>query len=52
MRIEDDILITETGWKNLSKLAPRKIDEIEAMMAKESTLDDFVLPDINKEIGK
>ncbi|MBW8051345.1 MAG: M24 family metallopeptidase [Cytophagales bacterium] len=52
VRIEDDILITETGWKNLSKLAPRKIDEIEAMMAKESTLDDFVLPDINKEIGK
>ena len=32
VRIEDDILVTETGWENLSKMAPREINEIEALM--------------------
>jgi len=46
VRIEDDILITEKGWENLSKLAPRTIADIEKMMAQPSALDDFKLPEI------
>ncbi|KAM9960876.1 hypothetical protein ACTFIW_010034 [Dictyostelium discoideum] len=34
VRIEDDILVTETGCDNLSKNLPRTIDEIEAFMLK------------------
>jgi Xaa-Pro aminopeptidase len=44
VRIEDDVLITETGAENLSKDAPRTAAEVEAMMAKPSALDDFKLP--------
>ena len=47
IRIEDDILITEDGPVNLSGEAPRTIEAIEAMMAKKSVLDDFVLPDLD-----
>ena len=32
VRIEDDILVTENGFKNLSAAAPRDIDGIEALM--------------------
>ncbi len=32
VRIEDDILITDTGYENLSAKAPRSIEEIEALM--------------------
>ncbi|MDQ3292778.1 MAG: aminopeptidase P N-terminal domain-containing protein [Bacteroidota bacterium] len=46
IRIEDDILITEKGWENLSIVAPRTIPEIEALMAKPSALDDFMLPEL------
>lgn len=46
VRIEDDILITEKGWENLSKLAPRTVADIEQMMAQPSALDDFTLPEI------
>ncbi len=46
IRIEDDILITNDGWTNLSKKAPRSIEEIEEMMKKSSALDDFALPKI------
>jgi len=49
VRIEDDILITEDGWVNLSEMAPRKSEDIEAMMAQDSPLDDFVLPDLDGE---
>ena len=47
IRIEDDILITENGPKNLSELAPRKWNEIEEIMKLDSALDSFVLPEIN-----
>jgi Xaa-Pro aminopeptidase len=35
VRIEDDILVTPTGYENLSAAAPRDPDQIEALMADE-----------------
>lgn len=34
VRIEDDILVTETGWKNLSAALPRTIADIESFMSR------------------
>ena len=47
VRIEDDILITENGPVNLSALAPRTTEGIEAMMKKQSPLTNFVLPKLD-----
>ncbi|MBM1107832.1 aminopeptidase P N-terminal domain-containing protein [Aurantibacter crassamenti] len=47
VRIEDDILITENGPINLSEMAPRTTEAIEAMMKKASPLDKFVLPSLD-----
>lgn len=47
VRIEDDILITEDGPVNLSSLAPRTTESIEAVMKESSPLDDFVLPGLD-----
>lgn len=44
VRIEDDVLITQDGYENLSHFAPRSIIEIEKKMAIKSALDDFILP--------
>jgi Xaa-Pro aminopeptidase len=44
VRIEDDALITQNGYELLSIFAPRKVEEIEKMMAEKSALDDFNLP--------
>jgi Xaa-Pro aminopeptidase len=44
VRIEDDALITETGYELLSHFAPRSIENIEKMIAQKSALDDFKLP--------
>ncbi len=33
IRIEDDILVTESGYENLSARVPKEIDEIESLMA-------------------
>ena len=46
VRIEDDVLITATGFENLSREAPRTVAEIEAMMTRASALDDFKLPEL------
>jgi Xaa-Pro aminopeptidase len=46
VRIEDDCLITKDGFELLSASAPRKPDEIEALMKQPSALDDFNIPEI------
>jgi Xaa-Pro aminopeptidase len=52
VRIEDDYLITKDGYEHLSISAPRKVDEVEALMKQPSALDDFILPPIEKIIEK
>jgi len=47
IRIEDDILITNTGNENLSKFAPRKWDLIEKTMILKTPLDNFNLPNLS-----
>ena len=47
VRIEDDILITKKGPVNLSSMAPRTTESIEAVMQESSPLDDFVLPGLD-----
>jgi Xaa-Pro aminopeptidase len=47
VRIEDDYLIKKDGSELLSASAPRKAEDIEAMMKQPSALDDFVLPAID-----
>jgi Xaa-Pro aminopeptidase len=48
VRIEDDYLLTKDGAEHLSAMAPRKSEEIEALMKLPSPLDDFILPDLDK----
>ena len=50
VRIEDDLLITNDGYELLSRFAPRKIEEIEKMIAQKSAIDDFKLTPL--ESGK
>jgi Xaa-Pro aminopeptidase len=50
VRIEDDLLITETGYELLSHYAPRKIEDIEKMLSQKSVIDNFKLPPL--ESGK
>lgn len=52
VRIEDDILITNKGWENLSGMAPRKSEAIEKMMAKSSPLNNLKLPKLDDVIKK
>lgn len=46
VRIEDDFLVTKEGCELLSDLAPRKSDEIEALMKEPSPFDAIKMPDI------
>ena len=46
VRIEDDFLVTSDGCELLSDLAPRKSEEVEALMKQESAFKSIVLPDI------
>jgi len=41
VRIEDDALITQNGYELLSRFAPRKIEDIEKMVAQKSAIDNF-----------
>lgn len=52
VRIEDDYLITKNGYEHLSISAPRKVEEVEALMKQPSALDEFILPPIEKIIEK
>jgi Xaa-Pro aminopeptidase len=47
VRIEDDILITDSEPINLSIDAPRSSNEIEKIMKLESPINQLLLPDIN-----
>ena len=47
VRIEDDILVTKNGPINLSALAPRTSEEIEATMKLPSVLTNFNLPKLD-----
>jgi Xaa-Pro aminopeptidase len=47
VRIEDDILVTANEPVNLSGEAPRKSEEIEALMKENSVLDGFTLPSLD-----
>jgi len=49
VRIEDDVLITKTGFELLSNKAPRKSEEIEKIMAQPSIFDNFILPSLDKK---
>lgn len=44
VRIEDDALITKDGYELLSIYSPRKIEEIEKLIAENSALDNYKLP--------
>jgi Xaa-Pro aminopeptidase len=44
VRIEDDALITKDGYELLSHFAPRKVEDVEKMVAEKSAVDDFKLP--------
>lgn len=52
VRIEDDYLVKKDGYDHLSSAAPRTVADIEALMKQPSALDDFVLPDLDKEKKK
>ena len=52
VRIEDDYLVKKDGYEHLSTAAPRTVADIEALMKQPSALDDFILPDLDKEGGK
>lgn len=47
VRIEDDILVTSSGPVNLSAEAPRKSNEIEALMTEKSVFSDFKVPTLD-----
>ena len=49
VRIEDDALIREHDYELLSDSSPRKIEDIEKMIAEKSALDDFTLPKLKSD---
>jgi Xaa-Pro aminopeptidase len=41
VRIEDDVLITPTGFENLSGCVPRTAEDIERVMAEKGLFEEF-----------
>ena len=37
VRVEDDVVVTETGYRNLSADLPRRADDVEEWLAKLQT---------------
>jgi Xaa-Pro aminopeptidase len=52
VRIEDDYLVKKDGYEHLSTAAPRTVADIEELMKLPSALDDFVLPELDKDNKK
>ncbi len=48
VRIEDDYLVTSEGCELLSDIAPRKSEDIEALMKETSVFNNFTLPEIKQ----
>jgi len=46
VRIEDDVVIGKNSCENLSAAAPRKVEEIEELVAAKSVFSTLVLPEI------
>ncbi len=44
VRIEDDVIIGKLACENISSAAPRRVEEVEKMAARESILNNMVLP--------
>jgi Xaa-Pro aminopeptidase len=49
VRIEDDFLVTATGYELLSTIAPRTTEQIELLMEQRSVLDDLILPELDQK---
>jgi Xaa-Pro aminopeptidase len=52
VRIEDDALITQDSYELLSVFAPRKVEDIEKMIAEKSVLDNFNVPKLKSSEKK
>ena len=50
IRIEDNILITEQGYKNLTEKAPKSIEAIEALMSGNTSSDAKVVKDVSAAV--
>ena len=43
IRVEDTIIVTETGIENLTQLAPLELDDVEVVMKEKGVLENHLL---------